>query len=377
MVAESRARLEAAAFPGGPGGYVEHVRCTGCQRTHVLEESRCTFCSCGLVVCHSQARGSPFATGGLVPSPHFNELPLATIDDTAPTERSEPERLAGKVIAYRGWKLDGYKLGSANREQHGGFWNIGPNKAECRIAARRAFIGGSGLVTDKAPVGHDAPHPDCECGLYAYFDIRRENNPHNFHGLLWGAVAAWGDIEVHASGIRSEWAEPVVLGYDPQDPYEEVVRHQAIAGELGLSFVPFAELEAEALKHGQLVPESMRPEQPFLQFTEVTMSFEMNLKPLSATMREASEEMKKLAESVKPFAFTVEEMERIFSVPSQYRRPEVSTEKPARSKGVKATLKTSGPPFSGKWRHGDLVKDRKGDYWTCTVSGKPGSWERA
>lgn len=105
---------------------------------------------------------------------------------------------------------------------------------------------------------------------------------------------------------------------------------------------------------------------------------------LNEQMRYAAESMKRSQEALlemqmrmKPITITItaKELEALFGAPSVPTLPGIS--KPRKPKGVKATLKTTGPPFTGRWREGDLVKDRKGDHWNCTASGKPGSWERA
>lgn len=308
---------------------------------------------------------------------------------------SGPDRITGKIIGYRGWTLDGYKLRSANHKQHGGFWNIGPNKAVCRIEARREYLTqghpwmlGALDVGRLAPPGHDAPHPDCECGLYAYFDVRRENNPHNYRpgDLIWGAVAAWGRVEVHSSGFRAEYAEPVVLAYSPRDAYEDVVNTQTIAGELGLPFVTFDELPAEAAKHGQTVPESMcpAPTPGFASGAPVSVfTSKANASPVVESLKKMQEEILGYMHGI-----TEREMRATFlptSVPAwetQWIVRNVSgvalRPKPVlREKGIKKTLKTNGPPTLGKWQLNDRVKDRRAIVWVCVKPGEPGTWERA
>lgn len=216
--------------------------------------------------------------------------------------RPQPEliRSQNKLIGYRGWTLDGYKLGSANRRQHGGYWTIGPNKAECRKTARATFLANGDAAAVPSDSEHDAPHPDCECGLYAYFDIHRENNPHNLKPDVWGAVVAWGRVEVHQSGFRAEYAEPVAFGYSPRDAYEDVRRIEAVAGELGLPFVTFDELEAEALKHGQLVTEEMRPVPPLIAPPRQPGGY-LTLSEVTAQLaRQYEEYSSKLFESIEP-----------------------------------------------------------------------------
>lgn len=310
-----------------------------------------------------------------------------------PPASADPPRLTGKIIGYRGWTLDGYRLVSANARQHAGWWKIGPNKAECRLEQRIAYITQLGgpiaaqhLWQQVRSAGvHNAPHPNCECGLYAYFDVCREHNPHFFataKSFVWGAIAAWGHVEVHAGGFRAEYAEPIALGYDPGDPPEQVGKHRAIAEELGLPFVPFDELQAEAVKHGQLVPEDLRPEYTS-PLPGMFSQLSANLAAMSVMGVSMHHAAKKFEEAQAALThtliamepITIKEMRELFA-PLAHAAPSAIS-KPRKSKGVKATLKTSGPPFTGRWREHDMVKDRKGDYWTCTASGTPGSWERA
>lgn len=172
-----------------------------------------------------------------------------------------PPHLAGKVIGYRAWTLDGYRLKSGNAVQHGGYWEIGPNRAVCRIQQRARYLGARG---DSLPgltlPAHDAPHRECECGLYAWFKVNRKSGKLNAGGGLtvYGAVTAWGRMEVHADGFRAEYAEPVALAYSPRDPYEDLVKAETMAGELGLPLVTLDDLPAEAGKHGQDVPDELR-----------------------------------------------------------------------------------------------------------------------
>jgi hypothetical protein len=282
----------------------------------------------------------------------------------------EPDRLTGKIIGYRGWTLDGYRLRSANHHQHGGFWNIGPNRAECRIEARRAFLGSTGRPVDAAPAGHAAPHRDCECGLYAYFDVRRENNPHGFGPeLVWGAVAAWGRVEVHASGFRAEYAEPVVLGYHPRDPYEDVIKHQAIAGELGLPFVRFDELAAEAAKHGRPVPEGMRPAAP-------PSSLYPTFAPCAWRVGAVAEPSFASGGPLSGLLEQYRQQANAFGVQWPAYSPAPASPPPKTKKGICATIGYPGPPNHRKYRKGDRVKDRNDVIWQCVSGGKPGVWGR-
>ena len=185
----------------------------------------------------------------------------------------DPPRITGKVVAYRAWSLDGYRLRSANHAQHGGHWDFGPNRAECLIEKRRAYLRSirdpSYHYVDVPAEAHDAPSPSCECGLYLYFEPGNANlttlGPEN---AVWGAATAWGKIEVHAHGIRAEYAEPVVLAYGYDQPDEHVERIRVIAEEACVPFVPLNELLREAAKFGDEVPFALRPPRSDYYFIE-------------------------------------------------------------------------------------------------------------
>lgn len=56
---------------------------------------------------------------------------------------------------------------------------------------------------------HDAPHEDCECGIYAF--SRPDHPDLNTDAQVWGEVALWGDVLVCADGYRAEFAYPQTL----------------------------------------------------------------------------------------------------------------------------------------------------------------------
>jgi hypothetical protein len=69
---------------------------------------------------------------------------------------------------------------------------------------------------------HQAPHPDCECGIYAYHRFGQVFNRRHLFGALMttlnekipfvvGAVQLWGKLEVHETGVRAQYAKPVLF----------------------------------------------------------------------------------------------------------------------------------------------------------------------
>lgn len=162
-----------------------------------------------------------------------------------PVDAASTLRLGQKVLGYRQWRLDGYRLQPAVTFK-GGHWQPGPNTARC---VREPPAG--------RPVGeHCTPDPACECGLYA---LHYPPGQPSFGPTVSGAVLAWGRIEVHAEGFRAEHAEPVVLAYDWRQPPEHLEALRAFASEFYLPVVEHRELVAAAAGLGQVISPELRP----------------------------------------------------------------------------------------------------------------------
>ena len=165
---------------------------------------------------------------------------------------SRTPRLAQKVLGFRRWRLNGYRLLPLTpltplTPLMPAYWRIGPNTAKClRAHSDSAAPPGQ---------GHRAPHHACECGLHALHDP-----PQGVPGAtVSGAVLAWGRIETHANGFRAEYAEPVVLGYDREQPSQLIRTLCSIAGEFCLPVVEHPELAAAAALLGRPIPPELRP----------------------------------------------------------------------------------------------------------------------
>ena len=69
---------------------------------------------------------------------------------------------------------------------------------------------------------HSAPDPDCGCGYYAYYDLDAHEadfgaapRRFSFESVSTRAVvSAWGDVDLHETGFRSEWmqVEALIVG---------------------------------------------------------------------------------------------------------------------------------------------------------------------
>lgn len=65
---------------------------------------------------------------------------------------------------------------------------------------------------DLRQISHAAPHPRCQCGLYAF---HRPTPLGAFPRELAGAIAASGDIEVYEDGFRAQYARVIALARLP------------------------------------------------------------------------------------------------------------------------------------------------------------------
>jgi hypothetical protein len=99
----------------------------------------------------------------------------------------------------------------------------------------------AGVNTASCPLHpHPAPDLGCTCGLHALLEP-----PEPSFGFIAGAVAAWGRVQVHANGFRSEHAQITALVEPPG-----AADTAAIAARYRVPVVPRELLEREALRHG-------------------------------------------------------------------------------------------------------------------------------
>lgn len=102
--------------------------------------------------------------------------------------------LVEPVIGFRQWRLCDGELWSAFADWR---WTRGTNTARC-IAA-------------DATHSEDAPVSACTCGLYAWYRPCPLLASAATSDLVSGAVAMWGAVELHATGMRAEHAVVVAL----------------------------------------------------------------------------------------------------------------------------------------------------------------------
>jgi hypothetical protein len=144
------------------------------------------------------------------------------------------------VIGFRQWRLHGSELWSLRTEDR---WQRGAQTAHCR-----------------SPVAHDgaAPSHGCTCGFYAWYAPPPRTASAATSDLLAGAVALWGKIELHPTGMRAQHAMVVALAL-PLSWGSKRGRIREAAAALEVPAVAARHLRAAALEHGDVIPKAMRP----------------------------------------------------------------------------------------------------------------------
>lgn len=134
------------------------------------------------------------------------------------------------LIGYRQWSLHDDALWSPFVEY---MWARGVNVAACVSTA-----------------GHLDPAPahDCACGLHAWYRPCPRLG-YATPDLIGGAVAMWGAVELHASGMRAQFATIVALVL-PLAHTAKRRRLGAVADALEVEAVPARQLIETARRHG-------------------------------------------------------------------------------------------------------------------------------
>jgi hypothetical protein len=141
------------------------------------------------------------------------------------------------VIGFRQWRLRGDELWSFQTDEQ---WGHGVHTAQCPLHA------------------HHAPANGCSCGIYAWYSPTPRGASALTAALVGGAVALWGQIELHAHGMRAEHAVVVALAL----PFSWGAKRRhirAAAAALEVPVVPARRLRATALRHGETIGRGMRP----------------------------------------------------------------------------------------------------------------------
>lgn len=102
---------------------------------------------------------------------------------------SDAPLLTHALPGYRTWMLD--RTGAlVPYTGQTGPWSAGLNTARCARGA-----------------AHAAPAADCSCGIYAFHHMHAQLRDEPFVG----AIAAWGEMEVHRDGFRAQHATVLAL----------------------------------------------------------------------------------------------------------------------------------------------------------------------
>lgn len=168
--------------------------------------------------------------------------------------------LVQPIIGFRMWTAENGLLRSSGAGN--ALWDPDVTVAECEGFDKvRALIPPSlAHLLDEPEVSrepHPAPKADCGCGLYAY------HGPQALDGVaIFGAIAAWGRVEVHEVGFRAEKARIVALAIDDSCLYDKPRREliERLAATYGAKAVPGYLLAEEARKHGIRCPKELLPE---------------------------------------------------------------------------------------------------------------------
>ena len=144
------------------------------------------------------------------------------------------------VIGFRQWRLHGEELRSLHADDR---WGRGLQTARCL-----------GEAAHEGP----APQNGCTCGFYAWYAPSPRTASAGTSELVAGAVALWGQVELHAHGIRAQHAMIVALAL-PMSWGSKRRLLVAAADALEVPAVPARRLRAAALEHGAVIPRSMRP----------------------------------------------------------------------------------------------------------------------
>jgi hypothetical protein len=147
--------------------------------------------------------------------------------------------LVEPVIGYRQWRQQDRTLWSPFVDFR---WARGVNTARC----------GTGAGHSDPPPGHG-----CVCGIHAWYRPAPRLG-YATPDLIGGAVALWGEIELHPTGMRAQHAAIVALVL-PLSRTPKRRRVMALAASLEVDTVPARHLAAAAANHGWAVPPELVP----------------------------------------------------------------------------------------------------------------------
>ena len=148
--------------------------------------------------------------------------------------------LADPVVGFRQWRLTDGRLRSL---YSGVRWQGRELRARCALDGRHF---------------HESPANACSCGIYAYYDPCPRTASAGTRELIAGAVVLWGRLELHATGMRAQYARVVALEL-PFSRGRKRLELQHVAQRLNVPVVPHRKLMAVALGYGLPLDAGMRP----------------------------------------------------------------------------------------------------------------------
>jgi hypothetical protein len=154
------------------------------------------------------------------------------------------------VVGFRKWRVVGDHLTSPYIPLR---WEEAVVHARC-FPANRSLLFGEGWLDEP----HDAPHPACRCGVYAWHSLPTAG-PVPDPDRVFGVVALWGRIEVHEDGMRGEHAAIKALSFSSHLGGAHRAVMTRIAGRLGVDLVEDSLLPPAAGAYGDPVPAALRP----------------------------------------------------------------------------------------------------------------------
>jgi hypothetical protein len=153
--------------------------------------------------------------------------------------------LVDPVIGYRQWRVADRGLRSIACDQT---WPAPTLAARC----------GRGDHPHEAP-----PASACSCGIHAWYDPCPRSASAGTPEYVTGAVALWGAIELHVTGMRAQHCRIIALAL-PLSHWGKRDRVVDVADRLGIPTVRHRDLRMIASEHGAPVPAGLRPPRRWL-----------------------------------------------------------------------------------------------------------------
>jgi hypothetical protein len=113
----------------------------------------------------------------------------------------------------------------------------------------------SATIAAHCDAGDESPHDRCNCGVHAWHRQVPYTATNPTRDLVAGAVALWGRVAVHETGVRAEHARVIALAR----PLCRRKRVEEVAARLGVPVVAHRDLARVAGGFGAQVPMALRP----------------------------------------------------------------------------------------------------------------------